>query len=41
MVQGKLEEAVQAYRQALEINPDDADVRYNLGRALILSLIHI
>ena len=31
---GRIDDAVQAYRQALQIKPDYAEVYYNLGTAL-------
>ena len=34
--QGKLEEAIVWYRQALELNPEAAATHYNLGRALAI-----
>ena len=32
--QGKFREAVAYYNEALRINPEDADIRRNLNRAL-------
>ena len=32
--QGKLEEAIEAYKEALSIKPDYADAYYNMGNAL-------
>ena len=32
-----VEEAIEAYKQAVKINPDDADAHYNLGLAYGIS----
>lgn len=33
---GKYQEAIEAYKQALRINPDNAEVRFKLGLTYIL-----
>jgi tetratricopeptide (TPR) repeat protein len=33
--QGRLDEAIEQYRQALRLTPDDAAIHYNLGNALL------